>query len=86
MAVGSGGPRRVRLSIDVDPELRRRVKIAAAERDLSVKSYLELVLRQALEADEQGTVEEEPGTWLTPPERSSEQAWGSGRDRRYWET
>jgi hypothetical protein len=27
---------RVRLSIDVDPELRRRLKIAAAARDLSV--------------------------------------------------
>ncbi len=28
---------RVRLSVDVDPELRRRVKVVAAARDQSVK-------------------------------------------------
>jgi len=39
--------RRVRLSIDVDLELRRRLKIAAASRDLSVRDYVEGVLRGA---------------------------------------
>ncbi len=39
---------RVRLSVDVDPELRRRVKMAAASRDQSVKEWLEDVLRREL--------------------------------------
>lgn len=44
---------RVRLSVDVDPELRRRVRIAAATRDQSVKEWLEDVLeRELARADE----------------------------------
>jgi hypothetical protein len=46
--------RRVRLSIDVQPELRRRIKIAAAQRDLSVRDYVEAILRQTLDAEAQG--------------------------------
>ena len=40
---------RVRLSVDVDPELRRRVRIAAASKDQSIKEWLEDVLRRELE-------------------------------------
>lgn len=43
--------RRARLSIDVDPELRRRIKIAAAEQDLSVRDFVERILRQAIQGD-----------------------------------
>ena len=39
---------RVRLSVDVDPELRRRVRIAAASKDQSVKEWLEDVLKREL--------------------------------------
>lgn len=39
---------RVRLSVDVDPELRRRVRMAAASKDLSVKEWLEDVLKREL--------------------------------------
>lgn len=39
---------RVRLSVDVDPELRRRVKVVAASRDQSVKEWIEGVVREAL--------------------------------------
>ncbi|MGB3681222.1 MAG: hypothetical protein WA990_01925 [Rubrobacteraceae bacterium] len=39
---------RVRLSVDVDPELRRRVKVVAAARDQSVKEWIEEVVREAL--------------------------------------
>jgi predicted transcriptional regulator len=39
---------RVRLSVDVDPELRRRVRIAAASKDQSVKEWLEDVLEREL--------------------------------------
>jgi hypothetical protein len=39
---------RVRLTVDVDPELRRRVKMAAASKDQSVKKWLEGVLEREL--------------------------------------
>lgn len=39
---------RVRLSVDVDPELRRRVRIAAASNDQSVKQWLEEMLEREL--------------------------------------
>ncbi len=39
---------RVRLSVDVDPELRRRVRMAAASKDQSVKEWLEDVLEREL--------------------------------------
>lgn len=43
--------RRARLSIDVEPELRRQIKSAAAARDLSVREYVEAILRRALASD-----------------------------------
>lgn len=39
---------RVRLSVDVEPELRRRVRMAAASRDQTVKEWLEAVLEREL--------------------------------------
>ncbi len=42
---------RVRLSVDVEPELRRRVRIAAASRDLSVKEWVEEALLRALASE-----------------------------------
>lgn len=43
---------RVRLSLDVDPELRRRLKIAAAARDETIAAYVERLVRQALDEDD----------------------------------
>ena len=40
---GSGG-KRTRLMIDISPELRRRIRIAAAQRDLTLKEYVERIL------------------------------------------
>lgn len=42
---------RVRLSVDVDPELRRRVKVAAASKDQSVKEWLEDQIGRELERE-----------------------------------
>jgi plasmid stability protein len=44
-------PRRTRLMIDISPELRRRIKIAAARADLSIKDYVEHILEQAVPAE-----------------------------------
>ena len=41
-------PQRPRISIDVTPELRRRVRLAAAERDMSVTEYCREVLARHL--------------------------------------
>lgn len=37
-------PRRVRLILDIDPDLRRRIKVAAAHRDMSVRTYVSSIL------------------------------------------
>lgn len=51
-------PKRPRLSIDVDPRVRRRLRMAAALRDVSVRSYvmeaIEERVRQDLGDDEEG--------------------------------
>src|SRR6266700_2054013 len=39
---------RPRLMIDISPELRRRIKIAAAQNDLSVREYIERILEQTV--------------------------------------
>ena len=39
---------RPRLMIDISPDLRRRIKIAAAERDISIREYIEQILEQAV--------------------------------------
>ena len=39
---------RPRLMIDISPELRRRIKIAAAQNDLSIREYIERILEQTV--------------------------------------
>lgn len=38
------GTRRVRLVVDIAPDLRRRIKIAAAQRDVPIKNYVTEIL------------------------------------------
>jgi hypothetical protein len=40
---------RTRLTVDVDPELRRRIRIAVASRDETIKDFLERAIRRELE-------------------------------------
>ena len=47
MSTTSDG-RHMRLTIDLEPELRRRVEAAAEERQLSVRDYVISALRDAL--------------------------------------
>lgn len=46
---------RVRLSADVDAELRRRVRVAAANSDRSVGEWIEAAIRRELELEEDRT-------------------------------
>jgi plasmid stability protein len=70
--------RRSRLSIDVDPELRRRIRVAAASRDLSIRDYVEGIIREALAAES-----EEDGGWTAVSARSFARDWCSEEDAVY---
>ena len=48
----SNGNKRPRLIIDVTPELRRRIKVAAAASDLSVREYVVRILESAVPAED----------------------------------
>ncbi len=79
----TGRPRRARLSIEVEPELRRRIKIVAAQKDLSIRDYIEGVLRRALEAEESEEAESEGKAWSRPSARSFARDWDSEEDQAY---
>lgn len=70
---------RVRLTADVDPEVKKRVKLAAVETDTSVSEWVErAVVRELervrdlapseLESDEREVYSPAPGTSLRIPE------------------
>jgi hypothetical protein len=82
-AMEAPSERRARLSIDVAPELRRRLKIAAASRDLSVRDYVETILRRALEAEERGETLSDQVFWSRLSARSFARDWESEEDQAY---
>jgi hypothetical protein len=43
--------KRPRISIDVQPELRRRLRLAAAKRDLTVRQYVLAAIEEQLHED-----------------------------------
>jgi predicted HicB family RNase H-like nuclease len=50
--------KRSRITIDISPELRRRIKVAASQRDLSISEYLGRILEENV-PDEVNLVEQE---------------------------
>ena len=44
-------PKRPRISVDVAPELRRRLRLAAAKRDLTIRQYVLEAIRDRLQED-----------------------------------
>lgn len=42
--------KRTRLMVDISPDLRRRIKTAAAQEDLSVRAYVERILEDSVPA------------------------------------
>ena len=75
----STGPDRARLSIDIDADLRRRIKIAAAERDLSIRDLVVSILTNALAASESA----ERQAWSALSTRSFARDWESESDQAY---
>src|SRR5579875_719986 len=47
-AAGGAGGKRTRLIIDITPALRRRIRLAAAREDVSVREYVEGILERAV--------------------------------------
>lgn len=68
--------RKPRLSIEVDGDLRRRLKIAAAQRDVTVREFVLAAVERALEAETgQG--------WSRLSEASFARDWDSESDNIY---
>ncbi len=71
--------RRTRLSIDVDADLRRRIKIAAAEKDMSFRDLVVSILSEALAAAE----ETDRRAWTSLSAASFARDWSSDADAIY---
>src|SRR5229473_151743 len=52
--------KRPRLMIDISPELRRRIKVAAAQKDLSVNEYVGRILEEAVPSEKASAAEGQP--------------------------
>lgn len=74
--------RRVRISIDVDPQARRRLNIAAAKRDQAIRDYVWEAIEARLEADGIGDEPEGPALHeQTDPVLA--ELWNNRDDERY---
>lgn len=51
--------KRTRLTIDIPPEAKRRLRLAAARRDLSIRQYVLKVIEEQMTRDLAGLAEEE---------------------------
>jgi uncharacterized protein (DUF1778 family) len=75
-----GSPvRRPRLSIEIEPQLRRRLRIAAAQRDVSIREFVLAAVEQALKANE--SLEAKDWSALSVP--SFARDWNSDADSAY---
>ena len=75
--------RRARLWIDVEPELRRKIMVAAAERESSIRDYVVAILQRALAEEERGEGRNESAAWTRLATRSFARDWDSDEDRVY---
>lgn len=74
--------RRTRLSIEIEPELRREIESAAAEKALSLHDYVVAVLRRALD-EEQDNALAVNRAWAQLSVRSFTRDWNSDEDQVY---
>ena len=74
---------RVRLSVDVEPELRKRLKIVATERDTTMHEYVVAILRRALAEAEHERTEAEGTNWTRLSTRAFARDWESDADQAY---
>lgn len=72
-----------RLSIDIEPELQRKIQIAASRKDLSVRDYVITVLQHALVVEEDGEAPSDEAEWARLSARSFARDWDSDEDQVY---
>jgi hypothetical protein len=78
----SSAARRPRISIDVRPDLRRRLRLAAAKRDLSLRQYVLDAIEERIEKDLGAPGNEEYAlSERTDPVLS--ELWKNRRDAQY---
>lgn len=68
---------RARLSMDVDPQLRRRLKMVAAAHDQTVTEYVERALQRTLAEEEQQI------SWSRLSAPAFDRDWNSDEDAIY---
>lgn len=74
---------RVRLSIEVEPELRRRIKVVAARKDVTVRDFIQRALERALEEDEKAQIEDERRAWSRLSAPAFARDWECEGDEAY---
>ena len=79
----SGQRPRSRLSIEIEPELRRRIEIAASGRDISVREFVVAAVRRAVAAAERDGRTADDAEWVRLSARSFARDWQSEEDRVY---
>lgn len=75
-------PKRPRISIDVVPEVRRRLRVASAKRDLSVRQYILDAIEERLRTD-LGDDGERISTLTAKSDPMLAQLWNNPKDAKY---
>ena len=74
--------KRPRISVDVLPEVRRRLRLAAAKHDLTVRQYVLDAIEERLRED-LGEKDEEISTLTAKTDPVLAELWDNPKDARY---
>lgn len=80
--VMTSSTKRPRISVDVEPNIRKRLRIAAAKRDVSVSSYVLAAIEICLRNDV-GEDVEEPGRLTSATDPVLGELWDNRKDAAY---
>jgi hypothetical protein len=72
-----------RLAIDIEPEFRKRIETAAAERGMSMRDYVVAALREALDSNGSERPSSQSAEWSQLSTRSFARDWESDVDAIY---
>ena len=75
-------PKRPRISVDVLPEVRRRLRLAAAKRDLTIRQYVLEAIEERLRED-LGEEEEGMLTLTAKADPVLAELWDNPKDSEY---
>lgn len=78
----SPAPKRPRISIDILPGLRRRLRLAAAKRDITLRQYVLEAIEERLQED-LGAAGNEESSLSARTDPVLAEIWNNRRDARY---